>query len=115
MGSHARHAHSSDPSGRLARRYTLAIVWLAGLAAGFFAILASFAGYGCSSNDNGLACRTSGTLVAVLVVVVVIAVVTAVTVFTYEREPRLIVLAGGGALLALVLCYFAARGLLSTV
>ncbi|MGI8680145.1 MAG: hypothetical protein ACR2LX_15955 [Jatrophihabitans sp.] len=115
MVSHAKHAHPGDPRKRHARLYTLAVVWLAGVAAGFFAILASFAAYGCSSSDNGLACRTSGTVVAVLVVVAVIAVVTAATVFTYERDPRRVVTVGVCGVVALVVCFLAARGLLSTV
>jgi hypothetical protein len=94
---------------------TVSIVWLCGLVAGFFGLLAAAARYGCGSSDNGLACRGSGSVVGVLIVVAVIAVVTAVTVMTHDRPPRRVVAIGGIGLAALVFCFVAARALLGTV
>jgi hypothetical protein len=93
----------------------VAVVWLGGLGAGFFGLLGAAAKYGCGANDHGLACRTSGSVVGVLIVVAVVIVVTAVTVLTHERTPRGVVVAGGLGLVVLVLCFVAARLLLGTV
>lgn len=115
MAAGARHAHTGDPRARRIRLATVLLVWLAGLAAGFFAILASFVRFGCGDGDDGLACQNSGTALAIAVVVGVIAIVTVVTVLTYEREPRRIVITGVGGLIALAALFLAARSLLSTV
>jgi hypothetical protein len=104
-----------DARARAVRRIAVAVIWLAGLGAGFVAILSAAAGYGCGDSDTGLACRTSGSLLGVLLVVVVIAVVTAVTVATVGRDQRMVFLLGGTGLIALVLCFLAARWLLSTI
>jgi hypothetical protein len=78
-------------------------------------LLGAAARYGCGSSDTGLACRTSGSVLGILIVVGVIAVVTAVTVLTHERPPRRVVITGGVGLAALALCLIAARSLLGTV
>lgn len=90
-------------------------MWLCGLAAGFFGLLSAAARYGCSDSDKGFACGTSGSLVGGLVVVAVIAVVTAVTVMTYDRPARRVLTVGGIGIVALAICFGAARGLLATV
>ena len=93
----------------------MGLVWLAGLVAGFFALLGAAAKYGCASTDRGLGCRTSGSLLGALLVVVVIADVTAVTVVSFGRPPRSVLAVGAGGLAALVACFVAARMLLATV
>lgn len=85
------------------------------MAAGFFGLLGAAARYGCGSNDHGLACRDSGSVLAVLIVLAVVAVVTTVTVLTHDRAPRRVVTIGIAGLLALLLCFLGARGLLATV
>ena len=91
------------------------MVWLGGLAAGFFGLLAAAARYGCGASDNGLACRGSGSLLGILVVLAVVAVVTAVTVLSHERAPRHVLVLGAVGLIALMGCFMAARSLLDTV
>ena len=89
-------------------------MWLGGLAAGFFGLLGAAARYGCGNSDHGLACRTAGSVTAVLIVIAVVAVVTTVTVVTHDRSPQRVVVIGVVGLIALFLCFLAARGLLST-
>jgi hypothetical protein len=93
----------------------VALVWLAGLGAGFFALLSAAAKYGCGGSDDGLACHTSGSLLGALLVLVVIAVVTAVTVLSDRRPPRDVLILGVTGLVALAICLVAARMLLDTV
>ena len=64
----ARHARTVDRRARTVRLSTVAVVWLCGLGAGFFALLSAAARYGCGGGDKGLACRTSGPVVGILVV-----------------------------------------------
>jgi hypothetical protein len=97
------------------RLSTVAVVWLCGLAAGFFGLLSAAARYGCGAADNGFACRTSGSVVGILVVIAVIVVVTTVTILSHDQPPRRLVTMGTTGLIALVLCFVAARALLSTV
>lgn len=110
-----RHAEPVDARARSVRVATLLVIWLGGLAAGFFGLLGAVARYGCSARDRGLACGGTGTFVGVLVILAVIAVVTLVTVLTYARPTRQTLLVGVGGAVGLALCYLAARGLLSTV
>jgi hypothetical protein len=110
-----RHAKVVDRRVRTIRLSTITVVWLAGLAAGFFGLLGAAARYGCGASDTGLGCRTSGSVVGVLIVIAVIAVVTAVTVMTHDRTTRSVMMIGAAGLAALVLCYIAARSLLATV
>jgi hypothetical protein len=93
----------------------VAVVWLAGLGAGFFALLGAAAKYGCGGSDDGLACHTSGSLLGVLLVLIVIAVVTAVTVLSDDRAGRGMLLLGAAGLAALLVCFAASRMLLDTV
>ncbi|HKC28180.1 MAG TPA: hypothetical protein VKB75_09230 [Jatrophihabitans sp.] len=109
------HAKSDDRRIRAIRVSMIGLVWLVGLAAGFFSILAAAARYGCGRNDSGLACRTSGSALGVLLVIAVISIVAAVTVMTHDRPARRVVIAGGIGLAALVACLVAASGLLGTV
>ena len=111
----ARARGEADRRARAIRLGTLALVWLAGLVAGFFGLLSAVATYGCSDSDPGLACRTSGSLLGAVVVLAVIAVVTAVTVLSHDRPPRVTGLLAGSGLAALVVCFVAARMLLDTV
>jgi hypothetical protein len=93
----------------------MAVVWLAGLAAGFFGLLGAAARYGCGVNDKGLACTGSGSTLGVLLVLAVITVVTVVTVRIHDREPRRVITIGAVGLVALALCLLFARMLLDTV
>jgi hypothetical protein len=111
----ARHAKTVDGRSRSTRTVTLIVVWLGGLAAGFFGLLGAAARYGCGSSDHGLACRGSGSFVGVLLIVVVISVVTGVTVLTYDRAPRRVILVGIAGLVGLTVCFLLARALLATV
>jgi hypothetical protein len=111
----ARPRSRSVARSRNVRLATVAVVWLAGLAAGFFALLSAAAKYGCGGSDDGLACHTSGSLLGVLLVVLVIAVVTAVTVLSDDRASRSVLILGAAGLAALLICFVAARMLLDTV
>ena len=111
----ARHAQGFDRRAATVRRSTVAAIWLGGLGAGFFGLLGAAAKFGCGASDHGLACRGSGSALGVLLVVAVVAVVTIVTVLTHERPPRPVIAIGGAGLVALCLCFAAARALLGTV
>lgn len=115
MTTVARHAKSVDSRARATRVVTVAVVWFAGLWAGFFGILSAAAKYGCASNDEGLACHTSGSMLGVLLIVVVIAVVTTVTILTFDQPPRRVIGLGVFGVAGLVVCFVAAQGLLDTV
>jgi hypothetical protein len=110
----ARHAKSVDGRLRAIRLSTVSIIWLGGLAAGFFGLLGAAAKYGCASGDNGFGCRTSGSVVGILLVIAVIAVVIAVTVLTHDRPLRRILVVGIVGLAVLALCFAAAQVLLAT-
>jgi hypothetical protein len=110
-----RHAKVVDRRARTTRVSTVGVVWLAGLAAGFFGLLGAAARYGCGANDHGFGCRGSGSVVGVLIVVAVVAIVTAVTVLSFDRDPRRVIGIGGLGLIALAVCFVAARTLLGTV
>jgi hypothetical protein len=108
--------HTRSPGSRLARLTAVAVLWLAGLGVGFYAILSVGARYGCATNDNALACRSSGTALGVLIVIAVVLVVSAGTVLAqdapdWRRRVGLVV----AALFLLGLCLLAAHALLATV
>lgn len=110
----ARHLRAVSGRSWAARGTALALVWLAGLAVGFFAVLSVAARYSCSPRNRAVACTATGTTLGVLLAVAVIAVVTTVTVATHDRPPlRTLpwVIAG---LLLLGACYLAAHTLLAT-
>lgn len=110
-----RHARTGGGPWRLVRGLTLVVVWLCGLAAGFFAILSAAAKYTtCSRHATGLACRASGSGIGIAIVVAVILVVAIVTATTYARAQRGVVLVGAGGVAALIGCLVAARSLLGT-
>lgn len=109
-----RDAKAEGPRLRPIRTAALAAVWLVGLAAGFYAFLASAARYGCISGDDGLACGTSGSVAGVVLLVTVVATVTAVTLLSIDRPVRPALGIAGGGLAVLAVCLFAARTLLST-
>jgi hypothetical protein len=111
----ARHARAVDRRTRTVRVSTVAVVWICGLTAGFFALLSAAARYGCGAGDKGLACRTSGSVVGILVVIAVIVVVTTVTVMSHDRPPRRLLTIGLTGVAVLTLCFLAARALLGTV
>lgn len=91
------------------------MLWLAGLGAGYYALLAAAAKYTtCTAHSTGLACRTSGFSLAIALVVAIVAVVTAATVVSHRRASRWIVLIVLAALIALGGCLFAAHSLLDT-
>ena len=109
-----RHARSTSARWRLARGSALTLIWLGGLAAGFFAILGAAAHYSCAHNAHGLACRSAGPAVGTMLVLAVITIITAVTVATHDSgERRLLTWTAAGAL-ALLACYFGAQALIST-
>src|ERR1700744_2725397 len=108
--------HVQARGGRIARLGVVAILWLVGLGAGFYAILSVGARYGCASSDKGLACHTTGTALGVLLIIAVILVVTAGTVLSQDAANwRARALRIGAALVLLVACLFAAHALLATV
>jgi hypothetical protein len=110
----SRHAKAVDERLRTIRLLALAAVWAVGLAAGFFAFLSAAARYGCSDNQRGLACRTSGSIAGILLVLAVIAIVTAVTIMAADRPARRMVTIAVAGVVALAVCLVAARSLLAT-
>lgn len=110
-----RHAKVVRDQSKYVRVGALALVWIVGLAAGFFALLSVAARFtGCSSSAHGLACRPAGTAIGALVVLGVIATVTAATVLTHDGERRRIVLCGVLGVAVLGVWYLAAHALLDT-
>jgi hypothetical protein len=110
----SRHAKDVDPRFRAIRLPAVGLVWLCGLAAGYYALLGAAAKYGCGTSDDGFACDGSGSAVGVLLVIAVIGIVIAVTLLTSERPTRAILLVSGVGFVALVCCLVAARSLLAT-
>lgn len=110
----ARHIRVPSGRWRIARASALTFIWLAGLTAGFFAILAGTARYSCSPAAHGLACRSSGTAVSSLLIVGVIATVTAVTVATHDSGRRRLVAWTASGAIVLVACLLLARAVIST-
>jgi hypothetical protein len=110
-----RHAKVVDGRTRKIRVSTIFVVWVGGLAAGFFGLLGTVARYGCAASDDGLACRTSGSVVGVLIVIAVVVIVTAVTVMTNDRPRRRVIIVGAVGFAGLAFCFAAARTLLGTV
>jgi hypothetical protein len=111
----ARSRRDVDEASPAVRRGVLAVVWLGGLAAGLFGLLAASAKYGCTPGSSGLGCRTAGSLLGLALVVGVIAVVTAVTVLTDGRDTRRVVVVGGVGIVLLLACFLVAEGILGTV
>jgi hypothetical protein len=110
-----RHAKAVSQLSRFARASALVLVWLGGLAAGFFALLGVGARYtSCSAGAHGLACRPAGTAVGGLIVLGVIATVTTATVLTHNRAPSRIMAWAVFGVTALGGWYFAAHALLDT-
>jgi len=109
-----RHARTPDSRVRLVRGSALAVIWLGGLAAGFFAILSVAARFGCSHSSHGLACKQSGSMLGGVLIIAVIAIVTTVTVATHDRGPRRVAIMSTVAALALLGCYLAAHALIGT-
>jgi hypothetical protein len=110
----ARHAKLVDQRLRAIRISTVSVVWLCGLGAGFVAMLASAARYGCSSSNDGFGCGTSGEVVGIVLVITVIAVVILVTLMTNDRPVRRVLTVGSLGLAALIVCAVAARAVLAT-
>jgi hypothetical protein len=109
-----RHTKQADNRLRLVRGSALTLVWLGGIAVGFFGILSVAARYGCSRSAHGLACRQSGSLLGGVIIAAVVAVVTAVTVYTHGRSSRVVGVAAAVGLVLLVACYYCAHALIST-
>ena len=99
---------------RAIRLSTVALVWICGLAAGLYATLAAAAKYGCMSGDQALACKTSGSVLGIVLLITVIAIVTVVTLATMNRPARPLLVIGGLGILALAICAVAAASLLAT-
>jgi hypothetical protein len=109
-----RHAKVDDRRQRVIRRSAIAFVWLCGLGAGFTALLAATARYGCAADDSGMACRPSGSALGIVLAVTVIAVVVAVGVLTAGQPARRVFVVGGAGVAAFAVCFVAARSLLAT-
>lgn len=93
----------------------LVVVWIAGLAAGFFGLLSASAKYTtCGTHSKGLACGTTGTALGALLVVGIISTVSATTVLTHGKSPREVALWSAGGVGVLVICYYSAQALLGT-
>jgi uncharacterized membrane protein len=110
----ARHARLVDQRLRVIRISTVSVIWLCGLGAGFVALLAAAAKYGCAASNDGFGCGASGEVVGVVLVITVIAVVILVTLMTHDRPARRVLTVGGFGLAALVLCFVAAHAVLAT-
>jgi predicted branched-subunit amino acid permease len=106
----SRHAKVIDERLRAIRLSTVAVVWLFGLAAGLYSVLAAAARFGCMSGDRAVACQTSG----LVLLVTVVAIVIVVTVMTGRRPARPVLIIGGTGVGALAICWIAAWSLLST-
>jgi len=111
----SRHARSIHRPTRAAALATVLIIWAAGLAAGFYALLGVAARYGCGASQHGFGCGNGGTAVGVLLVLAVVATVTTVTILTHGRTPARVSAIGVCGLVVLIACYFATRALLKTV
>jgi hypothetical protein len=110
----ARHAKTVDGRLRAIRLSTVSVVWVCGLAAGYFGLLGATAKYGCTKGADGFGCRTSGSIVGIVIVIAVIAIVIAVTTLTIDRPRRRVLIVGGFGLLALAACFTLAQVLLAT-
>src|SRR5690349_13779040 len=102
----SRHARSIDRPTRTATLLTVLVIWAAGLAAGFYALLGVAARYGCGANQHGLGCGNAGTAVGIALVLAVIVTVTTVTVLAHGRTPARVAVIGVCGLLVLIACYF---------
>jgi hypothetical protein len=103
------------PPGGVSGVALIAILWICGLLAGFYAMLSVGTRYGCGVNAHGLACRSTGTILGVGIVVAVIATVTAASLLAWDAttwRARLLRMSAGLALL--IGCLFAARALIGT-
>jgi hypothetical protein len=109
-----RHAKVVDPRLRVIRLSTVAFVWLCGLVAGLHAVLAAVAKYGCATGDEAVGCKTSGSVLGIVLLVTVIVIVTVVTLTTANRSARRVLVIGGFAVGGLAICTVAAVSLLAT-
>jgi hypothetical protein len=109
-----RHARVVDQRLRAIRLSSLAFVWLCGLAAALYAVLAAAAKYGCVTGDQGMACKTSGSVLGIVLLITIIAIVALVTLTTMNRPPRRVLVISGFGVAALAVCGVAAASLLST-
>ncbi|MDT4942137.1 MAG: hypothetical protein QOJ34_2226 [Pseudonocardiales bacterium] len=110
----ARHAKVVDPRLRVVRLSIVVVIWAYGLVAGLYALLAGAAKFGCMRGDGGLACRTSGSVLGVVLLVTVAAVVMLVTLASANRSERRVLIIGGVGVAALTACLVAALSLLAT-
>ena len=110
----SRHAKAVDERLRAIRLSTVAVVWLLGLAAGLYSLLAAVAKFGCMSGNRALACRTTGSVLGVVLLVAVVAIVIVVTVLTGRRPARPVLIIGAVGVAALTVCLIAAWSLLAT-
>jgi hypothetical protein len=111
----ARHAQSVDQGTRLARLAVLFVVWVAGLGAGFYALLGIAARYGCGASNHRLGCTTRGSVLGGVLLIGVIATVTTVTVLVHGRTPARVAVLGVAGIVALAGCALGAHALLNTV
>jgi uncharacterized membrane protein len=109
-----RHAKALDQQLGVIRWSTVAFVWLCGLAAGFCAVLAAAAKYGCMSGDRAVGCKTSGSVLGIVLLITVIVIVTVVTLTTANRPRQRVLVIGGIGVAGLAICTIAAVSLLAT-
>jgi hypothetical protein len=116
VGRHAHRPYAPARQSPRALRWTaVAVVWAAGVAAGLFALLAGGSRFAtCSAHATGLACRSTGTALAVLLLLAVVAVVSTATVLAVSRTPAHLVVLTVVALVLLAGCLIGARSLLAT-
>ena len=93
---------------------TVAAVWVVGLAAGFYSVLAATAKFGCIDGNRALACRASGSVLGLVLLCAVVAIVTVATVLIGRRPARPVLVIGGTGVAALAACLILAWRLVST-
>jgi hypothetical protein len=110
----SRHAQAVDERLRAIRLSTVAVVWLVGLAAGLYSLLAAAAKFGCMGGDRALACQSSGSILGFVLLAAVVVIVIVVTVLAGRRPARPVLIIGAVGAGALAICWIAAWSLLST-
>jgi hypothetical protein len=111
MGKHGAQVEERTRTTQVA---TVLVIWVAGLGVGFVGFLSAAAKYGCAADADGLGCKTSGSVLGIVLVVIVALVVATVTLLAFDRAPRRVLAAGVIGLIGLAACFIAAEILLSS-
>jgi hypothetical protein len=109
-----RHTKVLDERLRLGRLATIVVIWSYGLIVGLYALLAAAAKYGCMDDADGIGCRTSGSILGMVLLATVIGVVTLVSLACPSRAARPVLMIGAAAAGALTVCLIGALSLLAT-